>query len=592
LAQKKLEQDTEIYNLHQQTREDFEKQKSPAIKRQRDELNEANLKILKELVSSLRGYQIDVEINEANLIKDNKKVLQFIQQQLVSLEAKLQEAEKSIGGRVNSTVIILLREVVKILENPQVPETYFGQFWGAVFGPSIPVGQIEKVVNEKLKTILAEPAKLNELLTLIGETQLQQTNGYDLLFKLIGKDKSNPEMSNPEVLKHAVKLVLEKFEMIAAAQLALIKEYSERQKLLKEARGKLESNFQKEERLSKEFDSITKEWEELDNITLPHNLRAIKEVNESIASLENGCRDIEEKIAAQVKLEQQQKEEMQKSAQKIVQENEQQEEKHNGSDQKKREQLVNSFNNMLDSYVSTRSWTLQIKDRISNKDLKARKNFIEELQGLFAEYIKNGTNQEIIIGKITKTIPYFPGFHLTSALNTIVVQLMEADSGIIVQKLPQKADSVTPNDSLYKSKIDELHQKLNEMEEYAEHLIEPIRKEVVQLAQMLRLDTNQFVEEINNGSSTVENQYKDFKIKFNARLHSKDDLMSRHINKWDSFCASLSHAVTVIGQALGINKLSERYIFFEAEKTAAYKKIEKIEEKMQDIEESITKKAQ
>ncbi len=232
-----------------------------------------------------------------------------------------------------------------------------------------------------------------------------------------------------------------------------------------------------------------------------------------------------------------------------------------------REALVGDTKSALDNYVVKRTSKYYIKDFFSSKDKDARETFIDRLQCELNRYNETG-DSVAVLKTIRDNITKFPGKHLKPILNTITASLFDANDYTTANDSQgyQKTErheaaqtalkSLDDKDPIYTQLMNNLYEKIEQMKRYGFELTknkDTCGIEVSNLAEKLSADTDQFILSNKHGenpSLPIQQKYDEFREKFMARLHSKDDVMYEHRNKWLQIVGNIALILLVIPQLI------------------------------------------
>ncbi len=243
-----------------------------------------------------------------------------------------------------------------------------------------------------------------------------------------------------------------------------------------------------------------------------------------------------------------------------------------------RTQMVKDAVIHLDNYLGQRAAKYNVKDFFSSKDKKIRANFINALRGELNGYRLSG-NSDVVLATIRTNIARFPGIRLKPLLNRITVALFDAkDSPLNNPNVPDKTttqhdeaiiilENLRKKYSGYAKNIDMLYEKIELMKNYGlklTHKKDACGVEVTDLALKLKKDTDQFITSNHGGelaSLPSQPKYDGFREKFMARLHSKDDVMYEHRNKWLQIIGNIALILFIIPQLI-YSKISTGHCSF------------------------------
>ncbi len=233
--------------------------------------------------------------------------------------------------------------------------------------------------------------------------------------------------------------------------------------------------------------------------------------------------------------------------------------------------LISAAGNDLEHYLVKRSMRYNVKDFFSEQDRRARKAYIETLQRELRHYEQTGENAGVLQA-IRDNTAKFPGIHLKSLLNKIKASLLEANEPYLANdhRDPEVLgilNHLTATKPTYADSLQLLYSKIELMRQYGLGLTKKSPKcgaEVSALAEQLKLDLHLFI--INNhntpGAVPPQEKYEAFKEQFTARLHSKNDIMHEHRNKWLQLLGNILLILFVIPQLIYSKITTGRYAFF------------------------------
>ncbi|STY27904.1 Ankyrin repeat protein [Legionella wadsworthii] len=236
---------------------------------------------------------------------------------------------------------------------------------------------------------------------------------------------------------------------------------------------------------------------------------------------------------------------------------------------------------LLNEYIIDRNSHYHTKDLLSSEDKETRNQFISSLNdennGLFKVYMETGHSDDLI-QKITTEIGKFPGIKMQATLNRVVVKLMDADDNEKLKSSDEEASRILLNfeekGGRYKAfseKIKGLSLKIAELKTFAATL-SPVEKDIIEgLADSLQNDVALLICQ-NPEELPSKESYTHFEMKFKARLHSQDDLMSEHFS-FGEIVANILFSLVTLGKLLYTKAKTGRASFF-FDKTEAQKEME------------------
>lgn len=236
---------------------------------------------------------------------------------------------------------------------------------------------------------------------------------------------------------------------------------------------------------------------------------------------------------------------------------------------------------LLNDYLIDRNSHYHAKDLLSSEDKENRKQFINSLNdennGLFKAYMETGHSDDLI-QKITTEIGKFPGVKMQATLNRIVVKLMDAEDNERAKSSYEEASrillSFEEKGGRYKAfseKIKGLTLKIADLKTFAANL-SPVEKEIIEgLADSLQNDVVLLICQ-NPEQLPSKESYAHFEMKFKARLHSQDDLMSEHFS-FGEIVANILFSLVTLGKLIYTKAKTGRASFF-FDKAEAQKEIE------------------
>jgi ankyrin repeat protein len=238
---------------------------------------------------------------------------------------------------------------------------------------------------------------------------------------------------------------------------------------------------------------------------------------------------------------------------------------------------------LLENYQNKRKKRFYFKDKLSPKDKKIKEQFIKHLTDEFNS-IDLG-NQEFI-KFIEKRIKLVPGIHFRTTLYQVILELVDKTPD---KKCSNKAQSILKKQKStypeYVTQIEKLYNKIEAMQDFGKNLTRSERKTITTLAAQLKKDLDFFISQ-HPKKIPDKSSFKNFRTKFNARLHSQDVLMRKQ-EIWNAFALNLFLAVTTLGIALGVkaihSKLTTGQVTFFHRETKKQKKRNEIKEAIEEI---------
>ena len=261
-----------------------------------------------------------------------------------------------------------------------------------------------------------------------------------------------------------------------------------------------------------------------------------------------------------------------------------------------RKVLVNTSVSQLHEYRKTRAAKYNVKDFFNSTDKRKRHAFIEKLQQQLRDYDESGNNDEVL-NSIRDNITRFPGKGLKPLLHGITIALIETKDtlsaikgGLAAQH--QAAQNILatfdPKKTPYAKTMNKLYEKIEFMERYGNKLTknkDNSGKDVTELAEKLKEDRDRFINDHETKLPTKE-KYNEFQEKFMARLHSKDNIMSKHSNKWGPIIGNIALLLLLIPKLI-YSKVSTGQCSFFFETTKKNELINAIDKQARDLAPTI-----
>ncbi|MBN9227098.1 MULTISPECIES: hypothetical protein [Legionella] len=515
-------------------------------------LNHDNKSIIEQGIPlALQLVQIKAGPSNRLNLEDKQAVLDYAQKQMATLSVE-EERTKSLYNKT-SKFNELLKSVAKHLKTGYSKE------------------EVTRLVNQSG----------------VSGSASAQNKGFALLLELLGEtlDKYTWTLDSTDRrnLSDAVSKKLASLVYPLSVDEQSLREFSSASRALGTHQLKLTSNYEEKEKLATTVMQLSQQITQIDSVT-------IKELTEQAAELERQIGEIEQQeelerqqnLARQQELLRQQLESQQELARQQepqipaqrpdIQENlAMQENVAKQQAMAQRGTLTTTVMQMLKTYQKEREDQYLVKDFFTSEDKDNRDIFIGELvneeNGLLKTYVENGNN-DAVLDKITTSMDKFPGVKMQAVLNRIVVMLMDADSKPeAVENLHQQATQALSTlqrkderHRQYALKMRRLYKNITDIEAYAETLPEHENGIMKQLAADLRNDIEHFIYQNRTGMPEKE-AYQKFEMKFKARLHSHDDVMSEH-KSWPVIIASFVFNLVTTGKLIYSNEVIKRAIFF------------------------------
>lgn len=266
-----------------------------------------------------------------------------------------------------------------------------------------------------------------------------------------------------------------------------------------------------------------------------------------------------------------------------------------------RHALVLAMVTELDVYCETRAVKYRTKDFFSSTDKAKRQTFIDRLKTQLMAYSESNHSEESL-KLIRDHIAAFPGKGLKPLLNKITIDLIDSQeetpttSELLTERHNQAQKSlgafVDQKGPKYAKVMRKLYEKIGVMKQFGLELIknhDTSGQKIIELAEKLEMDTDGFINH-HNGTLPQKGQYKEFKEKFMARLHSQDNIMSERHSQWLPIIGNIALVILLIPKLI-YSKLStgQCSFFFETTKKSAF--IDGIDKQARELTEAIASHA-
>ena len=248
-----------------------------------------------------------------------------------------------------------------------------------------------------------------------------------------------------------------------------------------------------------------------------------------------------------------------------------------------RRSMVERFTEELTRYLKNRQNQYAWKDFFTSKDKAARTQFIAILNRQFSDYLETGTPANVL-QSLQNGISEFPGTKLRPLLNKMMADILAFEQDELPEPREEASavkESLAITNPQYVALLDDLYQNISGMRCYGETRQDETGKVMIDLAEQLKQEVDYFVIKHGKKLPNLE-EYQVFTKKFNARLHSADDV----VNKQDSYCSQLIINIALImfliPKLLYSKVTSGRFSFF-LEGNQATHLISTIEESVQAL---------
>jgi hypothetical protein len=221
-----------------------------------------------------------------------------------------------------------------------------------------------------------------------------------------------------------------------------------------------------------------------------------------------------------------------------------------------------------------------------------------QLQANLNTYIKTGESGDTL-STINLNKNRYSGYHFQALMCRIQVELLDLDKKIpkdYYAKIPKKPSA----QDLHTQAKAILDNQNTESPEYVEainklfDLIDDMKNkwpDISSLAEKLNQDIDEFISN-HPDALPSEEAYTEFKAHFTARLHSEDEVLSKHRKPWKTNLANFAIGLVSLGIALGVKLIYSKVhdnkysLFFN--KTKKLEQTEKIEDIVEkDLEQGI-----
>ena len=537
--------------LQQLQQEKNEKERAIAV------LNQKNKAIIEdEVPSALKIAQINAS-SSVNLDKEDKEaVLLYLQDQ----EAALRKAEEHNIKLLDKThkLNVLLQHVKEHLE------------------VGYDRNKLAEFVNQSGITSTKNP----------------QNIGFDLLLELLGEVKSKYpwtlDSTDKRNLLSAVSRQEKNIPFILGVDEQTQKEISSALKALEQLKLKLVRHFDERNNPAEAVALLTQQITQKETVTIKELTDEAEELDRQIKVLEKQEEEEKQQREREERVKAEEQERQIKILERQKEERQQQEKERQGQ----REILAEELAGMLNTYINDRNKHYYPKDLFISEDRDIRDQFIKDIvnakNGLLKAYVDSGSS-EAVLKKITAGVDKFPGAKMQATLSKIVVKLIEADAKPeVVEDLPQKAEQVLltfetkeGRHKEYALKMRSFYETIAGIKTYAKDLSEHEKEIMNQLADDLKKDVDQFVYQ-NRDEIPGKETYQKFKMKFKAKLHSQDDIMSEY-SSWPTVVANILLSLATIGKLI-YSKVTTGRASFWFDKVEEQKEIEApVDEVLEDI---------
>ncbi len=223
--------------------------------------------------------------------------------------------------------------------------------------------------------------------------------------------------------------------------------------------------------------------------------------------------------------------------------------------QTEHEDIVTGYIDSLNKYKEDRTTRFGGKDRLYSKDKTVRDAFVDNLIIKLRAFKGDQKQQNFnaVMKFIDKEGKKYPGTHLQTVLNQIKVNMLDRKDKVLNQdeKMAKNLEDIL-NESTNKNYVkwmQQLLKKIDELEGFGtvlkEEKTQGDKNTVQNLAKNLRQDVDRFVRSHPNGIDNNNiNDYKAFKDKFTARLHSENKTMNQYQGFWKTFLQKVASIFT------------------------------------------------
>lgn len=526
-------------------------------------LTQANSALLDKAPTYLRDLDRAYTV-KAPATTNEESDTQFIQQQIAAIDK--QELRYKTQCKVDASTKLrdLLNKIDLLLkQNPN----------------DFPESEIEQLVNEAAIAKMNLPnlnlggshwkmSMISYASELIPEFSLYSApqSGFDLLLELLSEDSDDYDgfftwnsTKNSQLSTALAKGISQLDVMISADEMEQRKFDAARNQLSAD-KIKLRENHQQKAQLSSERDDISLQVNELETSTLIELTDASALITKELESEQSKFELAQEEQLAH-------------------------------EQQEQRRLLAVTIKQMLSAYKTQRDEHYHTKDFLSSGDKKARDAFIaaiggetEEIGGELDKYIASA-NSEDLRTTITKSMDLFPGVKMQATLNRIIVTLMDKEAGqqddcsVVANQILSNLEEKHKN---YVEQIRKVYASVDGIRTYANTLPEHEKQIINQLVDQLKKDIDQLISKSPEGIPSKA-EYATFEMKFKARLHSQDDVMSEH-KSWGTIIANVLLSVATLFKLIISKATTGRASFF-FDKTEAQKEAEaNVDQDLKELE--------
>lgn len=157
----------------------------------------------------------------------------------------------------------------------------------------------------------------------------------------------------------------------------------------------------------------------------------------------------------------------------------------------------------------------------------------------------------------------FPGVKMRATLNRIIVKLMDKEAGLQAEYPEEAAQTLVKLEAEHENYVVQmrnLYATVEGIRTYANTLPEREKGIINQLVDQMKNDVDQFISKSPKGIPQHE-EYKEFEMKFKARLHSQDDVMSEQ-KSWGAIVANVLLSVATLFKLIISKATTGRASFF------------------------------
>lgn len=213
----------------------------------------------------------------------------------------------------------------------------------------------------------------------------------------------------------------------------------------------------------------------------------------------------------------------------------------------------------INDYRKKRAAEYKVNDFFTSADKTARELFITQLEMQLLDYANTG-NSDVVLETIQQKFAKFPGKNLQPLLHKITAAVLSFGQEITTdsERLVEILTSLENNHPQYAITLKSLLQKISDMRDYGAKRHNPI---IIELADKLKQDVQRFV--LNHGEKLPDiEMYQTFTKKFNARLHSEDNVMHEEGKNWTHLVANIALVLFLIPKLIYSKVATGRCSFF------------------------------